>query len=158
MLCAPFRALHRHRAMSQDTRPSGEPSPGDMDHFNSEVYGELVSMRELQAKLGLCMRNQEAIHQRLDAMCTGTNEIVEQLNAHKASWSSLATWIQETSRDLHDLELSVQKAEGDLDQMKTSSAERDVVMGRAHKCLWKAVGELQEAENDKEIERRANNA
>ena len=133
--------------MSQDTRPSGEPSPGDMDHFNSEVYGELVSMRELQAKLGLCMRNQEAIHQRLDAICTGMNEVVDQLNAHKESWTSLATWVQETSHTLADLEKSAEKSE--------------VAMGKAHKCLWKAVGDLQQAEedreNDKEIERRANN-
>ena len=128
-----------------------------MDHFNSEVYGELVSMRELQAKLGLCMRNQEAIHQRLDAICTGMNEVVDQLNAHKESWTSLATWIQETSQHLNDLELSVQKAEGDLDRLKTSAEKSDLAMGKAHKCLWEAVGALQEAENDKEIERRANN-
>ena len=132
-----------------------------MDHFNSEVYGELVSMRELQAKLGLCMRNQEAIHQRLDAICTGMNEVVDQLNAHKESWTSLSTWIQETSQHLNDLELSVQKAEGDLDRMKSSAEKSDQAMGRAHLCLWKAVGDLQQAEedreNDKEIERRANN-
>ena len=134
--------------MSQDRKPSGEPSPGDMDHFNSEVYGELVSMRELQAKIGLCMRNQEAIHQRLDAMCTGMNEVVNQLNAHKESWTSLSTWIQETSHQIADLERSAEKSE--------------LAMGKAHKCLWKAVGDLQQAEedreNDKEIERRANNA
>ena len=105
-------------------------------------------MRELQAKLGLCMRNQEAIHQRLDAMCTGMNEVVNQLNAHKESWTSLSTWIQETSHQIADLERSAEKSE--------------LAMGKAHKCLWKAVGDLQQAEedreNDKEIERRANNA
>ena len=100
-------------------------------------------MRELQAKLGLCMRNQEAIHQRLDAICTGMNEVVDQLNGHKESWTSLATWIQETSHTVADLERSAEKADN------------------SYLCLWKAVGDLQQAEedreNDKEIERRANN-
>ena len=118
-----------------------------MDHFNSEVYGELVSMRELQAKLGLCLRNQEAIHQRLDEIFSGMNGIVDQVNAHKKSWASLSTWIQETSHNIADLERSAEKSE--------------VAMGKAHVCLWKAVGDLQQAEEDRqcdqEIEKRANN-
>ena len=129
--------------MSQDTRPSGEPSPGDMDHFNSEVYGELVSMRELQAKLGLCMRNQEAIHQRLDSICAGMGEVVDQLNGHKESWTSLTTWIQETSHSIADLEKS-------SEQLYTDIVKRPT---------WGNLADrVQELENDKEIERRANNA
>ena len=87
------------------------------------------------------MRNQEAIHQRLDAICTGMNEVVDQLNAHKESWTSLATWIQDTSHQIADLERSAEKSE--------------VAMGKAHKSLTER---LQELENDQEIVRRANNA
>ena len=140
-----------------------------MDHFNHEVYGELLSMRELQSRLGMCLENQERIHQRLDAFCTGINELVEQVNTHSEAWVALKDVLAEHK--------------GDIEQLKRSAEKSEVAMARAHKSLdhrlqWqaKAIGQLQtytdigerpakgnladrveELENDKEIERRANN-
>ena len=144
--------------MSQDIRPSGEPSPGDMDHFNHEVHSELLSMKELQSRLGLCLEQQERIHQRLDAFCTGINELVEQVNTHSEAWTGLKPLLEARGEQLVAI----------VELIKANES----AMGKAHKRIWERIRawddrfeeailslnrRVEELENDQEIVRRANN-